>query len=152
VDAALADLGMARTDLSCAYCDGAAEEWDHINPVNEKRWFSGWGHRIRNFAPCCRSCNGRKDKCGTWRGYLQERLSEAKSRGDRAAIEREEQRFARFEKHQADVTKTPLPGEQRFRGEYDDLHAELKLVLGRLEQLAVSIRRQTAQGVPAGTE
>lgn len=47
-------------ELTCVYCDEPAATWDHLeNNVRGGR-YSGYGHRIFNLVPACRSCNESK--------------------------------------------------------------------------------------------
>lgn len=67
---AISSLGQDPDgDLRCAYCDSDAETWDHVNGIVKGGKFSGFGHRIGNLLPCCKSCNsakGNKD----WKSYI----------------------------------------------------------------------------------
>jgi 5-methylcytosine-specific restriction endonuclease McrA len=71
LNAALLILGQDPNGiLLCAYCDKAAETWDHIKAVVVKGEFSGYGHILNNLIPCCKHCNsskGNKD----WKQYLE---------------------------------------------------------------------------------
>ena len=71
INIAIRILGQnPNVDLLCAYCDNAAETWDHIKAVVNKKAFSGHGHQVNNLIPCCKSCNsakGNKD----WKVYLK---------------------------------------------------------------------------------
>src|SRR6266850_5675274 len=55
-------------ELRCVYCGEPAATWDHLfNNVKDSR-FSGYGNRIFNLVPACRTCNeskGGKD----WREF-----------------------------------------------------------------------------------
>jgi hypothetical protein len=56
-------------DLACVYCGDAAQTWDHVFATVKASQFSGYGHRVGNLLPCCKSCNsskGNKD----WYRYL----------------------------------------------------------------------------------
>lgn len=47
-------------ELTCVYCDKPAATWDHLeNNVRGGR-YSGYGHRIFNLVPACRTCNESK--------------------------------------------------------------------------------------------
>lgn len=71
VAAAIRDLGQnPDEDLLCVYCGAKAATWDHVFNRVVKGDFSGYGHRIRNLVPCCRSCNERKGQ-KPWREFLE---------------------------------------------------------------------------------
>jgi len=58
-------------DLKCVYCDHPAATWDHLyNNVQAKR-FSGYGNRIFNLVPACRTCNEKKGS-KDWRVFAKE--------------------------------------------------------------------------------
>ena len=48
------------SDLSCAYCGNPADTWDHVFATVKNSRFSGYGHRLGNLLPCCKTCNSRK--------------------------------------------------------------------------------------------
>lgn len=57
--------------LRCVYCGEPARTWDHLfNNVKQGR-FSGYGNRIFNLVPACRSCNERKGP-KHWKVFLSQ--------------------------------------------------------------------------------
>lgn len=63
VKQALVNLGQVDLNrLTCVYCGGDAETWDHL--VNLVRGGElngdGYGHQIGNLVPCCAKCNSSK--------------------------------------------------------------------------------------------
>ena len=61
VRAAMTDLAMnPDEDLMCAYCGAKAQTWDHVYATVRNTHFSGFGHRLGNLLPCCKSCNSSK--------------------------------------------------------------------------------------------
>lgn len=55
-------LLLAAYDSRCAYCGKRCRpEQDHILPLSR-----GGAHSIRNIAPCCLSCNRKKNAHGRW--------------------------------------------------------------------------------------
>lgn len=56
-------------DLKCAYCDAPAKTWDHVFATVKNSRFSGYGHRLGNLLPCCKSCNSAKGN-KSWEAYL----------------------------------------------------------------------------------
>jgi 5-methylcytosine-specific restriction endonuclease McrA len=75
--------------LTCAYCDGAAETWDHVFATVKGSVFSGAGHRLGNLVPCCKPCNSKKGN-RSWLTYITSRETAGASRDVRAA------RFERY--------------------------------------------------------
>jgi len=68
---AIEDLDQDPTeDLNCVYCGKEAATWDHVFNRVVAGEFSGYGHRIRNLVPCCRTCNERKGK-KHWKTFLE---------------------------------------------------------------------------------
>ncbi|WP_299960874.1 HNH endonuclease [uncultured Roseobacter sp.] len=68
---AIDDLDQDPTeDLYCVYCGKEAATWDHVFNRVVNGEFSGYGHRIRNLVPCCRTCNERKGK-KHWKTFLK---------------------------------------------------------------------------------
>ena len=69
---AIRDLGQSpEGELLCVYCGEAAATWDHVFNRVERGEFSGYGHRIRNLVPSCRTCNERKGS-KSWRDWLEQ--------------------------------------------------------------------------------
>lgn len=61
VRAAMTELAMSPDeDLMCAYCGVKAQTWDHVYATVRNTHFSGFGHRLGNLLPCCKSCNSSK--------------------------------------------------------------------------------------------
>ncbi len=66
----VATLGQdPDTNLVCSYCGAEAETWDHVHATVKDKKFSGFGHRIGNLLPCCKTCNSKKGNKG-WRIFL----------------------------------------------------------------------------------
>ncbi len=64
VDAAIRELGLEPTRLTCVYCGKEAACWDHLIPAAHEGT-----HQLRNLAPACTNCNHRKgDK--TWKDFF----------------------------------------------------------------------------------
>lgn len=71
VEQALRDLGQnPHGELQCVYCRAPAATWDHVHRRVIGGEYSGYGHRIRNLVPCCRTCNERKG-ARTWEEWLE---------------------------------------------------------------------------------
>ncbi|MGN6552101.1 MAG: HNH endonuclease, partial [Pararhizobium sp.] len=70
---AIHDLGQdPDAELQCVYCGEPAATWDHVNNNVVRSEFSGYGNRIRNLVPCCRTCNERKGS-RPWEEWLDKR-------------------------------------------------------------------------------
>lgn len=83
---AVRQLGQdPQADLSCVYCGGPAETWDHVRATVFNKRFSGHGHTLGNLLPCCKPCNSKKGN-KVWHDYIEslrldpEKLEERKHR------------------------------------------------------------------------
>ena len=71
----LVGLGQDNlNDLTCVYCDKAAETWDHLYNLVRDKMPNGGGHQVGNLVPCCGHCNSEKGS-KDWRKYLQGKMS-----------------------------------------------------------------------------
>ena len=71
VRAAMEVLGQdPDQSLTCVYCGQLAETWDHVFATVKNSHFSGYGHRLGNLIPCCRSCNSKKGN-KSWVVYMR---------------------------------------------------------------------------------
>ncbi len=120
-------------DLLCAYCGALAQTWDHVFATVKDSRFSGYGHRLGNLLPCCKSCNsakGNKD----WRRFLAELpLSSA---AYQAAVGHIEAYLSTFSLQDSVPENSP---------EYDRLlqvRAEVLELLAEADQLAKVIRER----------
>ena len=121
-------------DLMCVYCGKPAATWDHLfNNVADKR-FSGYGNRIFNLVPACRTCNEKKGS-KHWRVFAKIVAA------DFAAVER---RLAAVEKR-FDAEKYSweriLKRHPELAAEYEKAQAELRTKLVELDALADRIRQ-----------
>jgi hypothetical protein len=126
------------SDLRCVYCGAEAATWDHLeNNVKDGR-FSGFGHRIYNLVPACRSCNEKKGS-KPWRLYLDETNPLDKSA--RAAA------LARFAERN-DAERFGWSEIQRdfpeLAANYDKLLDEIKKQLKKADEVASKIREAIA--------
>lgn len=132
---ALRILGFAYADdLTCVYCGDPAKTWDHLeNNVKEGR-FSGFGHRLFNLVPACRTCNEKKG-AKHWRAFLDEL-----NPGDK--LERA-QAIEAFSRRNAAESFGWAQIQQEFpelAGEYDRLREEIRERLRAADQVAQQIR------------
>lgn len=131
---AIRSLGQdPDADLHCAYCGGQAETWDHVHAIVRDRKFSGYGHRIGNLLPCCKTCNSKKGN-KDWLPFLKT-LPEGDQRNER------EVRIKGYLESYCKPDQIPdhLP-------EYQDLQILLDQVLDlfkRADDLAAKIRRKS---------
>ncbi len=61
---ALEILEQDENNLRCSYCGDASTEWDHLNPLIDKKKPTGYISEIANLVPACGKCNqskGNKD-------------------------------------------------------------------------------------------
>lgn len=67
IDEALRVLGM--DEVMCAYCGGAATEWDHFRPLVVDKKPTGYISEIHNLVPACGKCNQSKGN-KNWREWI----------------------------------------------------------------------------------
>jgi hypothetical protein len=120
-------------ELQCVYCGKPAATWDHLfNNVSEKR-FSGYGNRIFNLVPACRTCNEKKGS-KHWRTFAK--LVAA----DFSAVER---RLSAVEKRN-DAERYPwdliVKRHPDLAAKYDKAQEELRAKIRELDGLAEQIR------------
>jgi hypothetical protein len=79
IEAALDALGQKNLmQLSCVYCEGLAQTWDHLENLVKDGQLNGYGHQIGNLVPCCRDCNSQKgDK--SFRDFINTNLKRTES-------------------------------------------------------------------------
>ncbi|MBW8015115.1 MAG: HNH endonuclease [Planctomycetes bacterium] len=53
-------LGMSLSDIRCAYCWDKPTEWDHLLPLVENKFPTGYISEIHNLVPACGKCNQSK--------------------------------------------------------------------------------------------
>lgn len=137
VAAAMRDLGQDPDgELRCVYCGEPAATWDHVFNRVVKGDFSGYGHRIRNLVPCCRSCNESKGQ-KPWRDYL-----EALNPADKAI------RVARMEVFLGTVGAQPVGTETMRHKAEEELERFLQIrgqifdLMAEADRLAAIIRQK----------
>lgn len=127
-------LGQNSEDLKCVYCGKDAATWDHLynNVVNGR--FSGYGHRIFNLVPACRTCNESKGN-KHWRDFL-EKLNPS-NLNERIKILTEFEARSNRERlgWQEIVAAVPDLAKQ-----YDQVQTELRASLERADFIAQQIR------------
>lgn len=130
---AISDLDQDPTkDL---YCEKEAATWDHVFNRVVNGEFSGYGHRIRNLVPCCRTCNERKGK-KHWKTFLELLNPEDK-----------DQRIGRMERflnaHTApddyEIIQSKAPEELR---QFLQTRAEIFRLMAEADHLAELIRKK----------
>src|SRR5262249_27596148 len=69
IEEALRILGMAPSEVSCAYCGDRMTEWDHLRPIVVKQRPTGYVSEIANLVPACGKCNQSKGN-SPWRQWI----------------------------------------------------------------------------------
>lgn len=132
---ALRILGFADAeDLTCVYCGDPAKTWDHLENNVKNGRFSGFGHRLFNLVPACRTCNEKKG-AKHWRVFLDE-LNPADQLERAQAIEAFSRRNAAESFGWAQIQQE-FP---ELAGEYDRLLEEIRERLRAADQVAQQIR------------
>ncbi|HEX2685150.1 MAG TPA: hypothetical protein VHN14_00955 [Kofleriaceae bacterium] len=130
-------------ELVCVYCSEAAATWDHVfNNVQDGR-FSGYGNRIFNLVPACRTCNETKRGLH-WRDFVKVRAgSNAKDVLRRlAGVEARND----AERHSWSMISERYP---ELAAKYDSAQRELKAKIDELDELARQIRDAIKRDLPA---
>jgi hypothetical protein len=129
---ALEVLGIdPKRELTCAYCGELAETWDHIFATVKDSQFSGYGHRLGNLLPCCKSCNSRKGN-RQWDAYLKSLELDPTEYGRRSGA------ISRFLDKYGDRDDVPIDSPDLLRR-----HAIRRQILALLEegdQVAARVR------------
>jgi len=63
-------LGMSIDDIRCAYCWDKSTEWDHLLPLVENKYPTGYISEIHNLVPACGKCNQSKGN-KYWKEWIQ---------------------------------------------------------------------------------
>ncbi len=124
--------------LTCVYCDGAAETWDHVFATVKASVFSGAGHRLGNLVPCCKPCNSKKGN-RSWQAYIASREAEGAARDARTA------RLERYLRQHfvEDKLPTGLPEYARLM----EIRNEVLQLMREADEVAAVIReRMRGQG------
>lgn len=137
VVAALKDLDQdPDAELECIYCGAEAATWDHVFNRVVKGEFSGYGHRIRNLVPCCRTCNESKGQ-KPWREFL-----ETRNPPDKDARVRRMERFL----GNADVQPIDTEGMRHKAGEelrrFLEIRSQVFDLMAEADRLAAIIRQK----------
>lgn len=121
--------------LSCVYCDGAADTWDHVFATVKNSGFSGAGHRLGNLLPCCKPCNSRKGN-RAWKEFLSLRKEPEPMR-----VAREARISAYLEKlHVLDELPVVTPEYTRLL----EIKNEILRLMAEADKLADAIRSATS--------
>jgi 5-methylcytosine-specific restriction endonuclease McrA len=141
IEVALSDLGQdPAADLVCVYCGEPAATWDHLHARVKGGEHSGYGHRIRNLVPACRTCNERKGG-RTWEAWLDERSPKDKNvRSDRLRIYVENGGGGRIGLDE--IERLASSELQRF----NEIRHQVFELLAEADELAAAIRKKVAEG------
>lgn len=125
-------------ELQCVYCGAEAATWDHVFNRVVKGDFSGYGHRIRNLVPCCRSCNESKGQ-KPWREFL-----DARSPPDKDVRVRRMERFL----DSADAQAVGMEDMRHKAGEelrqFLEIRSQVFELMAEADRLAAIIRQKAA--------
>lgn len=136
---ALALLGQPpKGSLTCVYCGAPAATWDHFNNTVRQGRFSGYGHRVFNLVPACRSCNESKGS-KPWLEFIQS----IDDPGRDARIKRLQAFAAKADREQFgwEQISREFPDEAR---RYDGLIKSLRALLDEGDALATTIREKVS--------
>jgi hypothetical protein len=143
---ALALLGQnVEDDLRCVYCEAQAATWDHLENNVKAGRFSGFGHRIYNLVPACRTCNEKKGS-KPWQAFLEERNAADKA-ARAVALKRFSARNAKESFGWGQIERE-LPELAR---EYDRLRDEIQEKLRAADAVALKIRAEIASRIPGAS-
>jgi hypothetical protein len=125
---ALTDLSQDPERLTCVYCGDSAATWDHVHATVVKGRYSGFGHRIRNLVPACRTCNEKKGG-RDWRIWMNQ--PHLRSREGWTG------RLESLQRHQAAGNQPEIVSQQ---AEFYALLAQVHELMRRADVLASKIR------------
>lgn len=152
IAAALEALGQdPKTDLKCVYCGEAAATWDHLfNNVQGKR-FSGYGNRIHNLVPACRTCNEKKRHLH-WSEFLEkvEHGTPEERRRRHGALARFEALNLKGARAWQAAIQTPEVAELLVK--YDANIDEVRKLVEKADELAAQIRASVKKHEPDASE
>lgn len=121
--------------LSCVYCGGLAETWDHLVGLVKSSGLQGFGHQIGNLVPSCKGCNSEKGS-KDWRVFLAKRnLPPAKRRALGRLLTRYQRRFAR----EVDLKRAASLRPRLWR-KYQRLRAEVLALMEEADMVATKLR------------
>jgi hypothetical protein len=113
-------LEMNPKDLRCAYCGDPYTEWEHLHPIVESRFPTGYPSSIRNLVPSCGKCNQSKsgDKWDDWINSNAPRSLEIRQKAD------QDKRISRLKRYEtwANCTKMDVVnvvGEDAYKKYFD---------------------------------
>ena len=130
---AMRSLEQDPADLLCVYCRSKAETWDHVQATVSKTQFSGFGHRLGNLVPCCKTCNSRKGN-QRWSDYLEKLgLSPAEAAARRRLI------LAYIERYGA---RDRVPTERTEYQQLQEIRAQVLELFARADALASQLRQE----------
>jgi hypothetical protein len=152
IEEALTILGMAPTDVRCAYCGDRATEWDHLRPLVAKRRPTGFISEIANLVPACGKCN--QSKGGSdWHKWM---LSNAKFSPTGRGIPNISERIANLERYERWRPPTKIEFESIVgRDQWEHYWSLCEAVIDELRQCqeyADALRAQIVKQLARGAE
>lgn len=136
IDNALRLLGQnSDSELTCVYCEGKAETWDHLIGLVKDSQLRGYGHQIGNLIPCCRDCNSRKGS-KDWQKFIESEVKDEQKRKELKA------RLSIYLEHYAkpvniDKIKAEMPKEWT---KYTNLKEKILELMKEADKIAEKIR------------
>lgn len=132
LDEALEVLGMTYDTIVCAYCGGAASDWDHLRPLVKGKRPTGYISEAKNLVPACGRCN--QSKGGQdWRVWIEGRATGSPKQRGIINLGNRITKLTSFEEW-GDIR--PLPLRDWVGAELWDAHWENLIELERLMQEA----------------
>ena len=145
IQEALSILGMSADTFQCAYCGGAASEWDHLRPLVKNKKPTGYISEIHNLVPSCGKCNqskGNKD----WKAWM---LGNAKLSPNARGITDIAKRVKRLEAYERWGTATQMNFESVVGANVWSKHQEnlarVQSLLRESQELASRINDEVAR-------
>lgn len=144
-DEALAILGMTVETVSCAYCGGAASDWDHLRPLVRNKRPTGYISDFKNMVPACGRCNQSKG-AQEWRVWIE---GTAAGSPKTRAIQQLDERVAALNRFEAWGQVKPLALDQLADTSLWETHwgnlAALELALKKAQEHAAVLQAEVSR-------
>ncbi|WP_408891625.1 HNH endonuclease [Myxococcus faecalis] len=149
VNRLLVALDQAPQEIfRCVYCQEPAKTWDHLFNTVTKGRFSGYGNRIFNLVPACRSCNEEKG-AKHWRGFLKKKSAERPDLDIQKITNRLEavEALDDGERYPWSRISERCP---ELAAKYEELISEVKSRLRELDSVSSEIRKLVREDIEGG--
>lgn len=70
LDIVFKKLKMNKNKPKCVYCGDKATQWDHLHPIVNDKYPTGYITEIYNLIPCCSTCNSSKSG-SNWKHWME---------------------------------------------------------------------------------